>query len=363
MNDASSSAALLTDTELLDHVRRCVTSEREATACVIAALAEIDARRLYLGQGFSSLFAYCTQVLHLSEHAAYGRIEAARLTRKFPIILDLPAGGSLDLTAISVLAPHLTAENHVAVLASAKHKSKRDIERLAAALHPLPAVPSTIRKLPQSPPATASTSPLVEEQERTEERQPDEPPMLRPAVQPTRIAEVKPLAPERYKVQFTASQQTYDKLKLAQDLLRHSIPSGDVAAVVDRALTVLVEELQRTKCAAVDRPRAPRTSTVRFSNRYIPAAVKREVWRRDGGQCAFVGALGRCEERGFLEYHHCVPFADGGAATVENLELRCRPHNAYEVDRWFGSDLVREASPSFIRPSAQECDQSGSMGA
>ena len=141
-------------------------------------------------------------------------------------------------------------------------------------------------------------------------------------------------------------------MKLAQDLLRHSIPSGDVAAIVDRALTVLVEELQRTKCAAVDRPRAPRTSTMRSSNRYIPAAVKREVWQRDGGQCVFVGALGRCAERGFLEYHHCVPFADGGAATVENLELRCRAHNAYERERWFGSDSVREASPSFGRDTS-----------
>jgi hypothetical protein len=160
------------------------------------------------------------------------------------------------------------------------------------------------------------------------------------------VAEVKPLAPEHYKVQFTASRETYDKLRLAQDLLRHTVPNGDVAVVFDRALTLLVQELQKTKHAAVSHPRAARSPGPR-SRRYVPAAIKREVWRRNGGQCAFVGGAGRCSERGFLEYHHRVPFADGGATTVDNLELRCRAHNAYEAEQWFGCDVVRETAPPF----------------
>ncbi len=64
-----------------------MSREREATAALIAALGELDARRLYLAEGCSSLFTYCTQVLHLSEHAAYGRIEAARAARKWPVVL------------------------------------------------------------------------------------------------------------------------------------------------------------------------------------------------------------------------------------------------------------------------------------
>lgn len=251
---------------------------------------------------------------------------------------------------MSMLAPHLTVENHATLLASAKHKSKREVEQLVAAVRPQPSVPSTIRKLPSQAatlPAANTPNPPLDQHQTTEARPLDGLPIPTPAFQPQRIAEVKPLAPERYKVQFTASQETYDKLRLAQDLLRHAIPSGDVAAVIDRALTLLVEELQRTKYAAVDRPRAARPSTTGSSNRYIPAAVRREVWRRDGGQCAFVGVAGRCAERGLLEYHHRVPFADGGAATVGNLELRCRAHNAYEAERWFGSDLVREARSAF----------------
>ena len=74
----------------------------------------------------------------------------------------------------------------------------------------------------------------------------------------------------------------------------------------------------------------------------MPADVKRDVWERDAGQCAFVGVAGRCTERGFLEFHHVVPFADGGPTTVANVQLRCRAHNAYEAEEWFGPLLVRE---------------------
>ena len=105
MIDALRSATALTDDELLSRVSALAQNERDETAQLVAALVEIDSRRLYLGQGCSSLFTYCTQVLHLSEHAAYGRIEAARAACKFPVILDLMAQGSLHLTAICVLGP------------------------------------------------------------------------------------------------------------------------------------------------------------------------------------------------------------------------------------------------------------------
>ena len=96
--------ARLSDPELLNEVKRLTALERQATARLIAALGELDARRLYLGEGCSSLFTYCTQVLHLSEHAAYLRIEAARAARRWPGILELLADGALHLTAIGLLA-------------------------------------------------------------------------------------------------------------------------------------------------------------------------------------------------------------------------------------------------------------------
>jgi hypothetical protein len=336
--------AQLSDAELLLEVSRLAEHEREATAHLIASLAELDARRLYLGQGCSSLFTYCTQVLHLSEHAAYGRIEAARIARRFPIVLQLLADGAVNLTAIGLLAPHLTLGNHHDLLESARHKSKRDVEHLVAALRPLPPVPSIVRKLPvpKAPEVVRAQTDAV----RNDAAVASTPPAASP---PNRPAVVGPLAPDRYKVQFTVPRETYDKLCRAQDLLRHSIPTGDPAAIFDRALSLLLTNLEKAKLAATERPRETRASVPK--SRYIPAAVKRQVWGRDNGQCAFFGPKGRCAERGFLEFHHVVPYAEGGRASVENLELRCRGHNAYEAELYFGPLLARETAALWNGPT------------
>jgi 5-methylcytosine-specific restriction endonuclease McrA len=124
--------------------------------------------------------------------------------------------------------------------------------------------------------------------------------------------------------------------------MRHTIPNGDPAAIFDRALTALLSELERTKLAAAARPRATRPTST--SSRHVPAAVKRAVWARDSGRCAFVGTNGRCRETGFLEFHHVTPYAAGGETSVENLQLRCRAHNAYEAEKYFGA-----GGPLFVR--------------
>lgn len=294
-----------------------------------------------------SLFTYCTQALHLSEDAAYNRTRAAGAARKWPVILRLIADGSVTLTAVRLLAGLLTEENHQQLLESVRRKTKREIEQLVAALHPQPAVPSTIRKLP-SPKPEAAPAPAAEAG-LLRPALPSPPAALvtaRPSLSPTtRPAVVAPLAPERYKVQVTVSRETHDKLRRIQDLLRHQVPDGDPAAIFDRALTLLLQDLERRKLAQTTRPRPQRGDM--SGSRHVPAAVKREVWKRDEGRCAFVGAAGRCTERGFLEVHHVVPFADGGPTTAENLQLRCRAHNAYEAEQHFGPLFVREVRSSY----------------
>jgi hypothetical protein len=325
----------LPDQQLTARVIALADGERRATVALIASLAEFDARRLYLAAGCSSLFTYCTQVLRLSEHAAYGRIEAARTVRRFPVLLDQLADGSLTLTSVCLLAPHLTTENHLEVLASARHKTKRGMELLVAALRPRPPVPTTLRKLPIPKPVVTEASTVAADPEPTA-------PLLPPLTQkPKRTAVVAPLSPEQYKLQVTVSAETYALLRRAQDLMRHAVPTGDVSVIIDRALKVFVRELEQQKFAATDRPRTAR-SLGHGHSRHIPANVRRRVWERDGGQCAFVGAHGRCTERGFLEFHHVKPYADGGENVVENLELRCRAHNTYEAARWDGTLFARE---------------------
>ena len=146
-----------------------------------------------------------------------------------------------------------------------------------------------------------------------------------------------PLAADRYEVRFTATAEIRDQLRLAQDLLSHTIPSGDLAEVIERALRVLIEDLRRKKLAMTAFPRISRGQSE--TSRHIPAEVRRAVWLRDGGRCAFVSKDGhRCGETRFIEFHHVVPYAAGGLPTVENIQLRCRAHNGHEAFPFYGRD-------------------------
>ena len=167
---------------------------------------------------------------------------------------------ALHLTAIGLLAPHLTADNHDRVLGAARHKSKREVEVIVAALRPQPAVASSVRRLPTPSgpptPAAAASQPshFTAEAHSVQIATSRE---IAPPVHEMRqdVAAVKALAPERYKVQFTVSRETHEKLSEAQNLLRHRIPDGDVAAIFERALTLLLNELHKTRHALVERPR------------------------------------------------------------------------------------------------------------
>lgn len=114
--------------------------------------------------------------------------------------------------------------------------------------------------------------------------------------------------------------------------MRHSNPTGDPAVVVSRALRVLVDDLLKKKAGITNGPRDPgaRRRSAEGS-RAVPARVKRAVWKRDRGRCTFEGPRGRCPARSPLEYHHIIPYAMGGGATPDNIELRCRAHNAYQA--------------------------------
>jgi 5-methylcytosine-specific restriction endonuclease McrA len=379
----------LSDQDLLVEVNHLVARERRATGDVIAALMEVDKRRLYLAEGCASLFIYCTHVLHLSEHAAYGRIQAARAARRIPSIIPLLIDGSLTLTAVTLLGPHLTADSQEALLASARHKSRRHIELLVARLRPQPDVPPSVRKIRAAVPSdgTPGSVPRVElessagaesgvvpqstgdspagsgspepngptARDAADGRPPRANSGAAPVNHPTchsgsagAASTISPLSAERFKVQMTIGRETWDKLRQVQDLLRHALPAGDPASIFDRALTLLLADLRRTKTGSTEQPR--RQSVTPPGSRYIPMSVRRQVWSRDGGRCGFVGASGRCNETGFLEFHHRIPYAEGGETTGENLELRCRAHNLYEAEQCFGTTiplLAREAIVSY----------------
>jgi hypothetical protein len=264
------------------------------------------------------------------------------------------ADGRVHLTAVRLLAPHLTVENHCAVLGSARGKTKIEIQEIVARLSPRPDAPASVRRVPESRPDTsphvaaaseaarlvsaplvsappaagASASPPTATGE----------PVLGATIAPPLVprAAVTPLSPERYKLQVTISCETLEKMRLAKDTLSHAVPTGDDAAILDRAFDALLEKLAKQKFAATDKPRASRATK---SGPHDPtAAVQRAVWVRDLGRCRYIGPNGhRCDERRFVEFHHTDPRALGGEASVDLIELRCRRHNDYEARLYFGS--------------------------
>lgn len=307
----------LSDDQLIARVHTLASDERRATVALIASLVEFEARRLFLSEGCSSLFTYCTQVLHLSEHAAYERIEAARAARRFPVLLDLLADGDLTLTAICLLAPRLTEENHQDVLVAARHKTKREVELLVATLRPRPAVAAIVRKLPQPKPIAENPAVLPLAAESSSDL-----PISAPLDErPSRPAVVTPLAPERYKLQVTLSAQTYATLRRAQDLLRHSIPNGDPAAIVERALTLLVRELEGTKYAESDRCRAHNAYEADRWNGTLFAQETPGFFWRPG-----VSVLGRAPDREGEKYEVRAWAAITGATSVATkTAIQTRP--------------------------------------
>jgi hypothetical protein len=350
-------AAQLSDDALLAKVKLLAERSRRGTVELIAHLAEMDVRRLHCAEGPGSLFRYCTEILRFSEAAAFNRIKAARAARKFPVILDLLTEGSVNLTTVRLLAPHLSAENHRALLVEATGMTRRQVDRLIARLAPQPDVPPSIRKLPT--PTASIGAPEAAVVLTLEEPGEAAPPALRPntgistmekkvivtAVPPTPPPPVvAPLSPERYRVQFTMGKEAEQDLRCLQDLLRAEIPDGDPGEIVARALALLRREVERRKFAATSKPLPVRATNP--GSRHIPADVQRKVWARDGGQCAFVGTNGhRCTQRSRLEFHHKDPYASGGQATVDNISLRCRTHNVYEARLIFGPyepSVVRE---------------------
>jgi hypothetical protein len=161
---------------------------------------------------------------------------------------------------------------------------------------------------------------------------------------PRARASSTPLSPGRFKLELTAGQALHDKLQQLTNLLRHQVPDGDLAIIVERAVDLLLDKTVKQRFAQTRAPRKARAikRSRKPNSRYIPRAVMRQVHQRDAGQCTFVSPDGkRCCERGFLEFHHHVPYGRGGEATADNLRLACRAHNELFAERDFGAGYMR----------------------
>jgi len=467
----------LSDDELLAGLCGALGSTRRWTVRVLAHLGEVEERRLQLLAGCGSLFEYCTARLGMSEDEAYRRIEVARLARRFPILFERLADGSLSLSVVTLLRARLTDANHKALVAAVSGKTISRAREVLAAWFPQPDVPASIRKLPEHrPSAPVTTQPATHRAENalvaeaadlaassaaigpsrsdiprdaapftgwlqengtaapivpraaTEHsvaeqragaplssepsaREPAAPVQPAPdvalpsrAVAPAARSCITPLAPERYRVQFTANAELKQKLELARDLLRHAVPGGDLADIVGRALDLLLEKTLQRRFGKRTRKKSATSSDVPINEgrpaatharehaattpdpvthpthearppsspsascappppeppcppeppssaeplsaapshpRHLRSDVRRAVMERDGLRCTWRSPDGvRCESRAWLEHDHIIPRGMGGADDPDNLRIRCRAHNRLAAEQAFGQATI-----------------------
>jgi len=391
----------LSDAALLSGTRRLVGTSNQLFADLLAHIAEVEARGIHRTRACSSLYTYCIYELRFSEDAAFRRVGAARLVKAFPVLFDAVASGELHLTGLLLVGPHLTQTNCLEVLARAKHRTKKEIMRLVRELAPLPNVPARIE--PLGPPehfpkvlrnptwaeATAALNPVRELPCGDRPRDWVDAGWLAAAnaganlgdtvftaaneAALARDASVRLAGPQRYCVQFTATEEYVELVERAKALLSNAAEGSSLAELQLRAMRGLVAELEKRKFAiaartskAASKPNAESGSrsesepnselepnaelgscseseagkidaAARQRGRYVPAAVRRAVFVRDEARCSYVDARGeRCQETHCLELHHLRPYALGGGHSAENLTLRCRAHNALAAEADFG---------------------------
>ena len=308
----------LADASVLHNLKSNDAKNRGSLADLLADLGEVDERQLWRNVAYSSLHEYCTVELNWTEDEAYKRVRVAQVARRFPAIFQAIADGRLNLSGVLLLKTQLTEENVDELIAAAARKTRRQIEQVLADRAPKPDLPTRIEPVPSETAATPSLN-------------------LAPgpiSITPTKL---EPLGAQRTGLHTMIDDETSNLLQRAQDLLGER----DVPPVLKRGLRLLVAQLEKRKFALTDRPR--RASKPSDDPDYVPASVKRAVYRRDGGQCTYVCPKTgkRCSASRRLQYDHIIPRAKGGESTIPNLRLRCHAHNQLAAEQEFGRAFMQ----------------------
>src|SRR5688572_14224036 len=287
----------LSNAALLSRIQESARETKRRLVAEIVMLMEVERRRLHLEMAYSSMYEFCYREMRLSEDQAYRYMNAARLAKKFPEILDDLESGELHLASLALLKKHVRTESDDWLLDVARGKSKREVEKVLATHFP----------------------------------KDDEP-----------RARIQPLSELRSQLEVTLNTTTIEKIQRATELMSHSNPSQAIEVVLDTALDVLIVKLEKAREAKADRPRPANESP-----EGITRSVRREVSERDGGQCTFVSEAGnRCESKAFLELDHEVPRSRNGPNTPDNIRVMCHAHNQYEARRLLGDECIDRAIES-----------------
>ena len=324
--------------------------ERRLLVELLGYLAELDRRKTVVAQGYPSLFSFCTDSLGLSKASAFRRTTAARLLRRFPLVAEYLADGRLNLTTLVELRDVLDEAHLVEILDGAAGRTEDQVKELVAALRPQAAPADLLRRLPDRrnhctgsgpKPSVASTvepalappplaSVLV--------AAPVAPPSVAVRPEARSGARLEPIAPERHVLRVTVGPDFVADLEAVRQALSHELPGGGLEEVLHACLRLTLAQVERRRFGAGKQTSATEPPS---GSRYVPVTVRKEVWKRDGGCCAFVGSTGhRCNSRHQVQLHHLDPFAMGGRATAANLTLRCRVHNHHAAEQDYGAEHI-----------------------
>jgi hypothetical protein len=361
---------------LLDLLRR----EHAAMADFLVALAAFDERRLWAKLGHTSLFHFLHRELGMSKGAAHYRKTAAELIHRVPEVVEPLRDGRICITSIIELAKVVTPENRQEVLPRFFNCSRQEARAVSAELCPAEAAPhrTVVTAMAFAMPARVEAVPASGEAVQPVELPPVERPSPCPvAIQPLAPRTVaEPLTADLRRLHVTVSKRFMEKLDAARDALSHSNPGADAEAILEAGLDLLIERAAKRR-GIVAKPRTRIAPSPDLSpagagergdtldsvaeapgrrdphagdgnkTRHIPAAVKREVWLRDGGRCQFRLENGElCGSTHRLQFDHVRPVALGGESTVSNIRIACAPHNLLAARRILGDALVDRYAPA-----------------
>lgn len=280
-------AMRLSNQDLLEILKRTSKKERQIQYEFLCYLIEVDRRKLYVAEGYSSLFAFLTQSLGYSESSALKRTQIVRRATQLPELLWAIQEGKLSLSAAGKLCPYLRRDNFEKLVGECEGKPVKKVEEVIVKYYPKAAVKDEVKNF------------------------------------------VSPLSIDRVQISFSADKEFAEKLKKAQALLSHKHPDMKLASIFTEALDCLLEKLE-PKETGKEEPQENHS-------RYIRQRIRKVVSERDNHQCSFVSATGhRCMETKFLQYDHVKPWALGGKSDdPENIQLLCSTHNRYRAQMTF----------------------------
>jgi len=273
------------DEQLLIDCKEQVLIEKKATSKVLEYLNEIDKRRLWVKEGYGSLFDFCMRYLGYSEGEASRRIQAARLTQRVESVKPLLEKGKVSLTSLTLLSPILTKENAEMILPQVIGKPIREVERV-----------------------------------------------------------IHQHFPERALKKETFEVELDEELKSLLERAKQIASEKNSNLLLKKVLKAYVREKtpRKTLGKIPGKPHAPSTSR---HTRKIAASTSAKVKASAGYQCEYRSPKGiRCSQTAHLEIDHIRPYALGGSSKdLSNLRTLCKVHNLFFARMVFKKS--REHSP------------------